>query len=186
MEGQRFDNLSRMMANGASRRTVLRGVVGGALAAVGLRGGAAAKLNKVDICHRTGNGSYHHINVSVNALNAHLRHGDRTADHCEGNFELDFATCECACDTDSLGCSGNEVVDPDSCSCVCGSTSCDAGQVLNPDNCECVCDTTGVVCSGHEVIDPDTCECVCNWECHEWLELDPVHCECIFKEEPGG
>jgi len=31
---------------------------------------------KVDVCHRTGNGGFHEINVSGNALPAHLRHGD--------------------------------------------------------------------------------------------------------------
>ena len=31
---------------------------------------------KVDVCHQTGNGSYHVINVSGNAVPAHLRHGD--------------------------------------------------------------------------------------------------------------
>ena len=33
-------------------------------------------LDKVDVCHRTGNGSFHEINISRNALPAHLRHGD--------------------------------------------------------------------------------------------------------------
>ncbi len=36
----------------------------------------AGSANKVAICHRTGNGSFHLINVSVNALSAHLGHGD--------------------------------------------------------------------------------------------------------------
>lgn len=31
---------------------------------------------KVDVCHRTGNGSYHTINISRNALAAHKAHGD--------------------------------------------------------------------------------------------------------------
>ena len=31
---------------------------------------------KVDVCHRTGNGSFHEINISGNALPAHLAHGD--------------------------------------------------------------------------------------------------------------
>jgi hypothetical protein len=31
---------------------------------------------KVDVCHREGNGSYHLINISENALPAHLAHGD--------------------------------------------------------------------------------------------------------------
>ncbi len=36
----------------------------------------AVRAPKVDVCHRTGNGSYHLISVSRNALPAHLRHGD--------------------------------------------------------------------------------------------------------------
>lgn len=31
---------------------------------------------KQDVCHQEGNGSYHVINVSMNAVPAHLRHGD--------------------------------------------------------------------------------------------------------------
>jgi hypothetical protein len=31
---------------------------------------------KTDVCHRTGNGSFHVINVSVNAVPAHIAHGD--------------------------------------------------------------------------------------------------------------
>ncbi len=37
---------------------------------------AAAPAPKVDLCHRTGNGSYHPISVSANASGAHLAHGD--------------------------------------------------------------------------------------------------------------
>ena len=36
--------------------------------------------DKVDVCHITGNGAYHEINISLNALPAHLRHGDALTD----------------------------------------------------------------------------------------------------------
>lgn len=36
----------------------------------------AAPLPKVDVCHLKGNGSYVKVNVSQNALSAHLAHGD--------------------------------------------------------------------------------------------------------------
>jgi hypothetical protein len=36
--------------------------------------------DKVDLCHLTGNGSFHQITVSANALPAHLRHGDVLTD----------------------------------------------------------------------------------------------------------
>jgi len=42
-----------------------------------LAGGAAAKTaDKVNVCHKTGNGSFILINISSNALPAHLLHGD--------------------------------------------------------------------------------------------------------------
>jgi hypothetical protein len=49
-----------------------------ALLLVVLATGAIAGGNndKVTLCHRTGNGSFHQITVSVNAEPAHLRHGD--------------------------------------------------------------------------------------------------------------
>ncbi len=39
-------------------------------------GSVAAADRKVDVCHINGQGLYHLINVSVNALPAHLAHGD--------------------------------------------------------------------------------------------------------------
>jgi uncharacterized protein (TIGR02145 family) len=39
-----------------------------------------AKNGKIDICHKTGNGSYHSLNISVSALPAHLAHGDIVPD----------------------------------------------------------------------------------------------------------
>ena len=35
---------------------------------------------KMTLCHRTGNGSFHQITISVNAVPAHLRHGDVSPD----------------------------------------------------------------------------------------------------------
>ena len=32
--------------------------------------------DKADVCHRAANGTFHEITVSMNALDAHLRHGD--------------------------------------------------------------------------------------------------------------
>ena len=52
---------------------------------------------KVDVCHRTGNGEFHLINISSNALDAHLAHGDALAGGGAvpgmPNFEFDEA-CE--------------------------------------------------------------------------------------------
>ena len=37
--------------------------------------------NKVDICHVTGNGTFHLLNISANAKAAHLGHGDVEPDN---------------------------------------------------------------------------------------------------------
>ena len=48
--------------------------------------GEAIGAQKVDVCHNTGNGSFHVINISQNAVQAHLNnHGD----HLAGVFYLD-------------------------------------------------------------------------------------------------
>jgi len=58
-----------------------------------LVGGAAAKSGgKVDVCHRTGNGKFVLINISSNALPAHLSHGDATpGDAVPGQQGMKFA-----------------------------------------------------------------------------------------------
>ncbi len=50
---------------------------------ISLAGNTKTNMNeKVTICHRTGNGSSHEITVSINAVPAHLAHGDAIGD-CE-------------------------------------------------------------------------------------------------------
>jgi hypothetical protein len=42
--------------------------------------GSAIAGEKETLCHLTGNGSYRQITVSVNAVPAHMRHGDVPVD----------------------------------------------------------------------------------------------------------
>ena len=44
------------------------------------------KKEKVDVCHLRGNGSYHVINISPNAVPAHLAHGDKLTFSPEGTY----------------------------------------------------------------------------------------------------
>jgi len=47
---------------------------------------AAAKIkNKIDVCHKEGNGSSHVINISINAWPAHQAHGDVRLDDQDGD-----------------------------------------------------------------------------------------------------
>lgn len=83
MDSQKFDGITRALASGTSRRSVLRGMfgtaVGGALATIGVRA-AGAQPSKVGICHQTGSASnpYEYIEVSEHAVPAHAAHGDAT------------------------------------------------------------------------------------------------------------
>jgi len=123
MDNQRFDELTRTLATGASRRRVLQGLMGGAAAGVfGLlgTGGADAKRDKVKktkpakvaICHTTGSATnpYAYISVSERAVKAHEAHGDVIAPdlatdlaHCGG--------CGQACDAPVDACSTVACVD---------------------------------------------------------------------------
>jgi hypothetical protein len=53
-----------------------------ALLLIVLATGAIAGGNnqKQTVCHITGNGTYHQITISVNAVPAHMRHGDVLVD----------------------------------------------------------------------------------------------------------
>ncbi len=75
MEGKRFDTFVQSLSTQTSRRGAM-GVLAGA-AALGLGAGrVGAQADKVVVCHATGSGSFNRIEVSRNALPAHLRHGD--------------------------------------------------------------------------------------------------------------
>ncbi len=79
MESRRFDELTKTLSSGTTRRGMLKGLLGGgaggALGMLGLSRGAA-QPNKVGVCHLTGNGSYRYIEVSTNAVPAHEWHED--------------------------------------------------------------------------------------------------------------
>jgi hypothetical protein len=71
---------------------------------------AAAKNNKVDVCHVEGNGGYHIINVNENAVDAHLGHGDWlvTEEVCGDGIDND---CDGDVDEDCCPCYGREDLD---------------------------------------------------------------------------
>lgn len=77
MDANTFDRFTRSLSSGTSRRSVLRGLFGGAAAIAGVSRAAGAPAAKVDICHYDRDtGTFDIINVSGNALQAHLNHGD--------------------------------------------------------------------------------------------------------------
>jgi len=129
MEGNRFDELARGFAKNASRRSVVKGLGASALAAAaGLVGRRAeAKSSKVNICHRTGAGTYNYISVSENAVPAHLAHGDTMTN---------------LTDLNNCGACGNVCSAPENASASCNSGtcgfSCNDGYELNDAGDACV------------------------------------------------
>lgn len=126
MDQERFDQMTRALASGQSRRGVLKGLVGsvlgGALAGMGLASGAA-KPAKVGICHwDKDNGSYTYIEVSERAVRAHAAHGDMT--------HIDPETDESNCGACGKTCNPGE-------SCVGGTCKCGTNDACNPnETCE--------------------------------------------------
>lgn len=82
MESSTFDDLTRALGQGRSRRKVLRGLTGGlaGLLAGGAlaRQGAEAADRSLVICHATGNPNapYQSMTIQQSEMNRHARHGD--------------------------------------------------------------------------------------------------------------
>jgi len=140
MDSDRFDRMTRALGAGRTRRGALKllgGAAFGAAGLVGLKYTADAKGEKIDICHYDADtGTFHEINVSVNARDAHLAHGDvlpedyGSVQHCTGCGDACGAGQDCC----EGGCTDLGTVDNcsscgDSCSDVdaCTPASCDDG-----------------------------------------------------------
>ncbi len=118
MDSDRFDELSRSMAGNKNRRSILRAIGALTLGASGVAGFrtsvGAAKNDKVNVCHRTGNGSYRYISVAASAVDAHVAHGDHVSN-------LD--------DVNNCGACGNVCSAPENGTALCGEDGC--GFVCN-------------------------------------------------------
>lgn len=87
MDGNGFDDLTRRLATGRSRRSVLRGIVGGGAALAAARAGTslAAPEPKVDVCHwDAAAGAFVWLSISQNSwLTGHQ--GQHAQDYLRGN-----------------------------------------------------------------------------------------------------
>ena len=122
MDTQKFDALVKNLASGASRRSVIGGLFGGALGISGLSRAAGAPADKVDICHYDDEtGLFHLINVSGNALDAHINHGDHRFGEfpCDSDQTLGEDGCSCVCTSDPGVCEYHQQLSENGCSCIC-------------------------------------------------------------------
>ncbi len=79
MDGRNFDDLTRRLAAGSTRRSVVRGLAGGMAAIAGVAGFARADAKdqaKVTICHKPGTPAQKTKEVPASAVDGHLGHGD--------------------------------------------------------------------------------------------------------------
>ncbi|CAN5694216.1 hypothetical protein BH23CHL4_BH23CHL4_12650 [soil metagenome] len=87
MTGSTFDEVAKTLAGGRSRRSVVRGLIGGGAALAAARTTSRAALPaKVSICHVTDDPLEPYILFSLpeRALRAHAAHGDFEPFDCDG------------------------------------------------------------------------------------------------------
>jgi hypothetical protein len=144
MDGRGFDDVTRRLASGVSRRQMLRGLAGGAfgMLALGKTVKVAAGAEKVTICHKPGTPAERTLSVASSAVAAHLAHGDvegpcAAPDPCadvvcsevaNGTSQCVEGQCQLTCNDgyEPDGTGGCAAVDP------CAGVSC--GEVANGSN----------------------------------------------------
>ncbi len=203
MEPGQFDDITRRLAFGATRRRMVKllsgGVAAGALSR--LRGTSAIAADKVGICHLTGSASNPvvFISVSTNAIPAHEAHGDVI----NPDFENDSANCggcliscddgdPCTIDTCEGGLCVNTPVDcsdfDDQCNVgVCVGGFCEA----EPANEGLACDdgnacTQTDTCVSGECIGSDPVICTPLDQCHVAGVCDTATGACSNPNAPDG
>lgn len=190
MDGQRFDEITKALAAGASRRRIIQGIAAGALgAAFGLRraapGDAAGPCRQLGEACKPGPtgielGSCCATNANGGASNLFCQKVAETgADRCE--CTTGFVRCNGACV--SISCPGGASLNTTTCTCECPDSAplcngacvpntCPAGsgQVFNTSTCACECPSTapeacgGVClapCPSGQVRNATTCACEC-------------------------
>src|SRR5262245_49840848 len=129
MDGRNFDDFARNLATGRSRRSVLRGLIGGGAALAGLKATGISAANKTTICHFPPDNpaNLQIISVSNNSLPSHFAHGDMVYGDC--CFDSDCAPILGDCGV-LVGCLA-DVGSPSSCVYADDSSVCGGGDICS-------------------------------------------------------
>jgi hypothetical protein len=182
VDGKRFDDLTRSLAAGTTRRGFTRTLVAGLAGALGLsaqrglakpKGGGGGKPQG-----RCPEGFTNCRGTCVD-LTDHQNHCGACNLQCSAGEECCGGVCRAACPGDTLrdnatcGC-GCPPATPNLCPAtnVC-SSACTAPRVFDPATCTCACPA----CAEGKVLDEDTCICHCP---------APTGCCACFDDDAGG
>jgi len=186
MDSNKFDDITRALATGVSRRKMLKGLLAGAAGVVGLSRvvpaaaqitqacGAGGKENRLlgDSCNNKNccSASAHQVCEKVSATGAY---------RCECDLNSGFISCGGQCV--STSCANGGTLNTTTCTCEssCPATApescngqcfaaCPTGTTRDATSCSCLCDAGTVACggscvtpcSGNQVRDA-SCNCVC-------------------------
>lgn len=164
MDGRGFDDVTRRLASGVSRRQMLRGLAGGAFGMIVLGKAArvAAEADKVTICHKPGTPAERTLSVASSAVAAHIAHGD-----VEGPCASPDPCAGVVCSAVENG--TNQCIEGE-----CQLTCSDGYQPDGTGGCSPADPCSGVICSE---VENGTSQCLdgqCQTACNDGFELDEL------------
>ncbi len=151
MDARKFDECTKALATGASRRQVIKGLAGGALGAlaVALFGGGQAEEVEAATCRALGEACK--PGATGTQAGACCPGTEQEPSHliCQQVGQTGATRCECDLNQGFRECGGR-----------CVSTTCPGGGQLNTTTCQCECGS--ITCPENATLNTTTCVCECN------------------------
>ena len=191
MDGQRFDELTRRLAGGTSRRGVLRGAAGALAAALGLRArGTGAQQRKRPLCHATGDPKrpWVVIDVAEPAWETHFAHGDTAFANCCAEADCPAGHACCATAAGGTCADLTTTADCGACGAACTAAPANATPACSDGQCAFVCNQGYARCGDACVntgTDVDNCG-GCGVRCPVNEHCEAGRCVCGTLRDAGG